>query len=269
MSQESPQTMVMEERACWSLRLFGGFDLTTFSGGEKVSIPGKRERVLLAYLAVAPKNRQARRKLATLLWGDATDQTATDNLRVCVWGLRKSLGDAEHRIIASEGEDIVLDASAFEIDTRSFWRLAGLLGLPELEQAAKLYNGPFLDGLGIQNEEFESWRREEARRFNDQAVAVMDRLMTELAQAGDVERAIAAGRRLLSLDPFHEVAVRKLMRLYDQSDRRSAAIQLYRTLADSLKAELAVQPRRVRCTRRSPEAMISQSHLWRVPEPIR
>src|SRR4029077_1862037 len=100
----------------WSLRLFGGFELSALPGGERVALPGKRERVLLAYLALTPNWRQPRRKLAALLWGDATDETLLDNLRASVWKRGKALSDTEHRIIASDGEDIVLDASAFDID---------------------------------------------------------------------------------------------------------------------------------------------------------
>src|SRR2546430_1437915 len=128
----------------WRLRLFGGFELCLLPGGKKVSVPGKRERVLLACLASGPNGCQGRRKLAALLWGDATDETALDNLRTCVWGLRKSLGDARHRIVASEGEDIVLDLASFEVDTVSFRRLATRPNAAELEQAAALYSGDFL-----------------------------------------------------------------------------------------------------------------------------
>ena len=117
----------VEGPARWSLRLFGGFELSALPGGERVALPGKRERVLLAYLALSPKGSQQRRKLATLLWGDASDETALDNLRTCVWALRKALGDTEHRVIASEGEDIVLDAAAFDIDALAFRRLAAAL----------------------------------------------------------------------------------------------------------------------------------------------
>src|ERR1700675_4783871 len=104
-----------EGPARWSLRLFGGFELNALPGGERVALPGKRERVLLAYLALSPKGSQQRRKLATLLWGDASDETALDNLRTCIWALRKAIGDTEHRVIVSDGEDIVLDAAAFDI----------------------------------------------------------------------------------------------------------------------------------------------------------
>src|SRR2546430_14094850 len=124
----------IEGPARWSLRLFSGFELGVRPGGERVALPGKRERVLLAYLALSPSCRQPRRKLTTLLWGDAADETTLDNLRACVWKLRKALGDTEHGLIASEGEDIVLDAKAFDVDVLAFRRLASQSGGSELEE---------------------------------------------------------------------------------------------------------------------------------------
>src|SRR5262245_8611029 len=50
-----------EGQARWSLRLFRDFQLSERSKGEKVVLPGKRERVLLAYLALSPNGRQPRR----------------------------------------------------------------------------------------------------------------------------------------------------------------------------------------------------------------
>jgi len=133
--------------AQWSLRLIGGFELTVFPSGHKVAMPGKRERALLTYLALSPKGRQPRRKLAAFLWGDATDETLLDNLRTCVWRLRKTLGDTEHRILASDEEEIVLDMAAFEIDVLAFRRLAAQSGRAEMEAAVKLCSGEFLAGL--------------------------------------------------------------------------------------------------------------------------
>jgi len=202
----------------------------------------KRERVLLAYLALSPKGREQRRKLTTLLWGDSADETTLENLRNCLYGLRKTLGDSDHRVIASDGEDIVLDAAAFEVDALAFRRLAAQPDRADLEVAAKLYAGGLLDGLDIESEEFESWRRSEATRCRDQAVDVLHRLMTQLSDAVETERAIETGERILRLDPLHESAVRRLMRLHAGSGRRSAAIQLYRTLSDALKTELDAQP---------------------------
>lgn len=67
---------VSRRSARWSVRLSGGFELIELSGGGKVELTGKRDRVLIAYLALSPKGSQPRRKLATLPWGDASDETA-------------------------------------------------------------------------------------------------------------------------------------------------------------------------------------------------
>lgn len=231
-----------ESAARWALRVLGGFELTELATGQRLTGLGKRERVLLAYLAVAPNCRENRRKLATLLWGDASDETALDNLRTCVWGLRKALGDTAHRIVASEGECIVLDSIVFEVDALNFRRSAAATDAAELRAAVELYGGEFLDGLGIENEEFESWRRSTANSLRDSAVDAAGRLLKHLFETGDIEGAIRSGLRLLQIDPLNELAARHLMRLYARSGRRSAAIQVYRTLADSLKAELDARP---------------------------
>ena len=226
----------------WSLRLFGGFELGRHPGDHKVALPGKRERALLAYLALSPKGRQPRRKLAALLWGDATDQTLLDNLRTCVWRLRKALGDSEHRILASDEEDIVLDLGAFDIDVLTFRDLAARTGRAELEAAAKLNHGELLEGLELDSEEFESWRRMERSRHLDQAIDLLGRLMKQSIECGKTEYAIETGTQILRLDPLHEATARHMMQLYAESGRRGAAIQLYRTLAAALHRDVDTRP---------------------------
>jgi adenylate cyclase len=228
--------------ARWSLRLFGGFELNTLPGGKPVDLPGKRERILLAYLALSPNCSQPRRKLVTLLWGDSAGEAAPDNLRTCLWRLRKSLGDSKHRAIVSDGDSITLDATAFDVDALRFDQLAAQNGRAELEATANLYTGELLDGLGIESEEFESWRREEAGRFKDQAINVLTRLMNRLAEGGAADEAIAAGQKALRVDPLHEPTVRCLMQLYARSGQRRSAVQLYRAVSDALRAELDVEP---------------------------
>jgi DNA-binding SARP family transcriptional activator len=92
----------VEACARWSLRVLGGVELGALPNGERVALSGKRERVLLAYLALSPSGRQPRRKLAALLWGDGTDETTLNNLRTCGWGVRKAFspGSAGRRVKA-------------------------------------------------------------------------------------------------------------------------------------------------------------------------
>ncbi len=226
----------------WSLRLFGGFELRTFPAGERVVLPGKRERLLLAYLALTRNGRQTRSKLALLLWGNGADETTADNLRTCLWSLRKVLGDTEHRVLASNGEDIVLDASCFDVDALVFQRHSKEANRSSLEAAAKLCTGDLLDGIEIDSEDFEDWRRLEATRYKEQAASVWLRLMAAFSEAGETERAIEAGVSLLRLDPLHEAAVRRLMGLYRAIGRRGAALEVYRAFADSLRKELDAEP---------------------------
>jgi TolB-like protein/DNA-binding SARP family transcriptional activator len=228
--------------ARWSLCLFGGFELRTLPDGERVAVPGKRERVLLAYLALSPNARRSRSKLATLLWGDGADDTALEKLRTCLWSLRKALGDSEHRVLVSDGEHVVLDAARFDVDVLSFQRHASLPDSAALEAAAGLYGGKLLDGLDIDAEDFEEWRRLEAGRYEDRAADVLLRLMAARSEAGETERAIEAGVRLLRLEPLHEAAVRRLMRLYRDAGRRGAAIDVYRALAATLRTDLDAEP---------------------------
>jgi TolB-like protein/DNA-binding SARP family transcriptional activator len=238
----SDQRKGNEGQARWSLRLLGDFNLSLLPTGENVPLPGKRERVLLAYLALSLHSRHARRKLVTLLWGDDADESAFENLRTCIFNLRKALGPNGHRIILSEGRDIVLDGASFDVDVLGFRGLAAQTGRAELEAAAKLYSGDFLAGLSIHSEEFESWRRAEATLCRDQAIDSLTRLMMQFAESGETEGAIAAGSRILRLEPFDETAVRRLMKLYAESNRRGAAIQVYQTLANTLRGELGADP---------------------------
>jgi DNA-binding SARP family transcriptional activator/TolB-like protein len=239
-SETSIEIMPLQGR--YSLQLLGGFELLALPGGAKPVLPGKRERALLAYLALSPKGRQPRRKLAALLWGDAADETLLDNLRTCVWRLRKALGHGAHRLLASDEDDIVLDLAAFDIDVLTFRRLAGGAGRADLVSAARLLGGDLLGGLELDSEEFESWRRMEGLRHLDQAVDVLSRLMRLYADSGEAERAIDAGAKILRLDPLHEATARHMMKLYAANGRRGAALQLYQALAEALKRDVNAQP---------------------------
>lgn len=226
--------------ARWSLRLLGGFELRVLPGGERVALPGRRERVLLAYLALSPHTRRPRSKLTAVLWGDEAD--AGDSLRTCLWSLRKALGDIEHRVLASDREDIVLDATCFDVDALAFQALASRSDLAGLEAAAGRYAGSLLDGLDIHAEEFEEWRRLESSRYEHRAGDVLARLMAAQSEAGATERAIETGVRLLGLDPLNETAARRLMRLYSDGEQRGAAVGVYRALEQTLRTELATEP---------------------------
>lgn len=210
--------------------------------GEPVIIAGRRERVLLAYLALAPDLKESRRNLIGLLWGDKADNTTLDNLRTCLWSLRKALGDQEHQLVLSEREWIRLDGDLLEVDLWRFNRLVEDGTVDALEEAADTMSGELLEGLDLDSEEFADWIRDERLRFSDLLVDALTRLMRAHERAGDIDSALAAGQRILRKDPFNEVALRAIMGLYAASGRRNLALQTYRGFADNLQQELGVEP---------------------------
>jgi DNA-binding SARP family transcriptional activator len=70
----------MEPLSRLRFKLLGGFEIRQLEG-PAVSIPGKKTRALLAYLALTPHRTHGREKLADLLWSDRGDKQARDSLR--------------------------------------------------------------------------------------------------------------------------------------------------------------------------------------------
>src|SRR5262245_33740824 len=63
--------------AC-KLTLLGGFALESGDGG-KLTLPTRKDRLLLAYLALSAGKLQTRDRLAGLLWGDRAEAQARDS----------------------------------------------------------------------------------------------------------------------------------------------------------------------------------------------
>jgi len=123
--------------------------------------------VLLAYLALSPKGSQQRRKLATCCGAMRPTRRARQFAHLCL-GLAQSAWRYRAWGHCSDGEDIALGRRAFDTDAVDFRLLAAQSGRTELEEAAKSLLGELLDGLAIENDEFESWRRTETTRYRDQ-----------------------------------------------------------------------------------------------------
>ena len=121
-------------------------------------------------------------------------------------------------------------------------QFAAQSGGSSLEEAAALCTGEFLDGLVIDSEEFESWRRAESMRFRDEVIDVLTRLMMHLGDRGEAKSAIEIGNRILRIEPLHDAVVRRLMQLYGGSGRRGAAVDVYRAHDHALRTELNAKP---------------------------
>ncbi len=224
-----------------TLQLFGGLCAYRESGADAAAA-GRKASALLAYLALNPKQRCTRDRLATLLWSDRGEEQARHSLRQALLSLRKVLDDESASILVSDGDRLTLDPEAIAVDVQAFERLAASQTRAALEQAGVLYVGDFLDGIDVRSEGFEEWLAAERTRLRDLAADVLLRLTQIYMDGGEWDAALEAAQRLLALDPSREEGHRILMRLYDRTGRRSLALRQYRICEDSLKRELDAAP---------------------------
>ena len=216
-----------------SLKLLGEFAVHDGSGAA-LSLPTRKTRALLGYLAVHADRPQQRDRLMVLLWSSFGEKQARHNLSQTLLSIRKLGNEAGITLLDGDGERVVLRGEAIDIDLARFRALLD----EEPAQAAALYDGPFLDGLAIPDPSFEDWLVTARAELHGLACDALARA----ADAGDAANAIEFMRRLIALDPLREDAHRRLMgRLHDTGDR-AAALRQYQTCADILKKELQVEP---------------------------
>jgi DNA-binding SARP family transcriptional activator len=224
-----------------SLTLLGGFQ-AELGAARAVSLPSRKARALLAYLALTPGQAHPRDKLAALLWGDSSDERARHSLRQALVNIRDGLRHAAPKALIEDSDSVALNPEVSDVDADTFRRLATIGTATALEGAARLYRGDLLEGLDVGESSFEDWLLTERERLREVALEVSAKLLAHHSEAGAVDAAIDAGVRLLGLDPAQEPVHRSLMRLYVRKGRRGAALRQYQMCVSALERELGVEP---------------------------
>lgn len=224
-----------------TLRLFGEFHLSSDDGADPTAL-GRRERALLAFLALSPNPRESREQLAALLWSNRGDEQARHSLAQCTAALRKALGDSQKSIVMSEPASLAIDPDVFDIDVLGFAELFDQDTAESLQAAVDLYAGDLLPGLELRSEGFDAWLESERNRFRAMAIDAHFRLASRHAAAADWQGVIDAAGRALAMDDLREDAHRLLMQAYARSGQRALAVQQYKSLVTLLDRELQVGP---------------------------
>jgi TolB-like protein/DNA-binding winged helix-turn-helix (wHTH) protein len=222
--------------AACSLTVLGGFGLRS-PDGRDLALSTRKDRLLLAYLALNAGRPLARDRLAGLLWGDRGETQARDSLRQSLAAIRQAFRQVALDPIASERDSVTFNSTGIEIDAIVFERTAAEAGT-RLEAAA-LYRGALLDSIDGQTSEFEAWLGPERERLASIAVRLVEQIADSAAPS---ELATCLARQLLARDPLCEPAYRALMRLHAASGERAAALKLYTTCREVLKKELNATP---------------------------
>jgi LuxR family maltose regulon positive regulatory protein len=234
LGRERPEALA---RHPLTIRTLGGLDVQTPSGS--VTSWSKRNRSLLGVLLSAPTGWIGRDELVEILWPETDVFRGLNNLKVAISRLRKALGRAD--LIRVEGirvvlavDDVARDDKVFEIQAREALRS---LSLDAIASAIALYTGDFLPEAVY--DDWSQYRRE-------QLLELHRRLLVSGAErarlVGDPVRAVEWLRWVIARDPLDEPTTRSLMVLLAESDRRADALRLYRSHAESMHAEFAMDP---------------------------
>ncbi len=222
------------------LVLLGGFQ--AFAGDQEIEIPGRKERALLALLAVSVGRAQARDKLAGLLWSDRADKQARDSLKQAVFKLRRSLDGVQPSPLRTDRDALSLEQAVVAVDVAEFEKLIRDGTTESLARATALYRGDFLDNLDLRDAVFDEWLATERQRLRGLASGALGKLLDRYRADAAHEAAASIARRLLALDPLHEAAHRALMEIHVAHGQAAMALKQYQVCRETLHRELGVTP---------------------------
>jgi DNA-binding SARP family transcriptional activator len=232
------------------IRLLGSFQVI-YGEIHLAGFESNKVRALLAYLAVEMHRPHPRRKLSALLWPEFPETTALSNLRYALSDLRKVIRDhsAHPPYLEISSQEIKFNVNSSSlVDVSAFERKCTLtrqnpLDFQNLNQAAELYRGSFLEGFSIpESIAFEEWLVLKREHFDRLAYQVFHRLAGDYELAGDYQQAISFAERQLELDPWREEAHRQIMRCLYFIGQRSAALAQYDACRRALASELQLEP---------------------------
>lgn len=243
------------------LTCFGDFQVTLVDA-PLISFQTDKMRALLIYLALEAQPHQ-RTALTDFLWPGYTSTSARNSFRQYLHQLRQLLCDAEaeangrppyllitrQTVQLNPNSPIVVDAVIFrdllaQCAIHPHAHLATCQPcLARLRQAVDLYQGNFLAGFTVADSEpFDEWRRLRQEQFHIQTLDALTYLADAAEAAADDERALQDARQQLALEPWLEVAHRRIMRLLARRGQRAAALAQYQQCRQVLAEELGAEP---------------------------
>jgi PAS domain S-box-containing protein len=223
------------------VKTFGSLRFEDRSGRE-LRAPTRKTAALAAYLAMRPDKRVAREAIACLLWGDKKDTHARHSLSQAISDVRHAFGE---QLIRVDSQFVWSPGQAADVDALRIADLArGRCVTEGLEAVESLYDGDFLQGFDLGQEDFDCWVLAERERLRHLAHRLMTDLLAIRVRASQFNAALGTAQKILSIEPFDETAHRAIMRCYAQQGFPRRAIEHFKALEVDIRRELDVDPDR-------------------------
>jgi WD40 repeat protein/DNA-binding SARP family transcriptional activator len=206
---------------------------------------GRRDRVVLAVLAVRPGEVVGAERLADALWGETLPASWPKVVQGCIVRLRKGLGPAMIETVphgyrlALPGEEV--DATRFE---RLLARGRELLSVGESDRAAYVLGEALALWRGPALVELEDWDpgRVEARRLDELRVDAEELHLEAALRAGRHRDVLGAARGMVEQAPLRERRWALLALAQYQSGQQGEALRSLGEARRVLARELGLDP---------------------------
>jgi TolB-like protein/DNA-binding SARP family transcriptional activator/tetratricopeptide (TPR) repeat protein len=224
-SEGRPAVPRFELRTLGTLRVAGVGDATVIGDhGHQ-----RRRLAVLAVLAAAGDRGRSRDQLLGLFWPDVDQSRARHSLEQLLYAIRTSIG-ADVFIGVNP---LRLNAAVIRSDIDEFH---AALERGEVERAAGLYGGRFLDGFYLtDSSEFEQWMEAERGRIERKYIDALERLARDSDDRKDYARSVTWRRKLTEADPLSSKHAIGLIRALANAGDTSAALQF----AEKYEADVA------------------------------
>lgn len=218
-------------------RLVGAFSVTD-AYGNTCTLPGRKDRAVLAFLAAHPDRPIARDRLVELIWPVSAEGTGRASLRQSLSMIRKAL--AHEGLFSVDRDTVTLNAASIRRDVDRI-ETGDFVGR-ETEVAPMANGEMFLDDLNGVSPEYDTWRATKQSQLSGLVAAFLITQSEGAEAAQDHQQSVSFLSQLVSLDPLNENAFRRLMQALILAGQPNAAVQRYRRFEALLDRELGIRP---------------------------
>ncbi len=216
--------------------------------GRALPLGGRKQRAVLAVLALSPNRTLSTERIVDELWGEDVPETAVKMVQIYVSQLRKVLpGD----VLRTRAPGYVLEVEPDRIDLVRFERLLAqgrdALAAGDAESAARRFRESLALWRGPAFAEFaaEPFGQAEAARLEELHLsAVEERIEAELALGRHVDL-VGELEAQVARHPLRERLRRQHMLALYRSGRQADALAAYQEARETLSERLGIEPSQV------------------------
>ncbi len=224
------QGVQLRQMSLVEVKLLGPLELVV--DGRPVAVRRKKQRALLALLALRAGEVVSTDGLVSELWGEAPPKAAVGSLQNLVSELRRLIG-AE--LLVTRPPGYVLELDPQHVDAHKFERAAR--EGTGLREALALWRGPALADLA-----YEPFAQSEVARLEELRAVAREELFDAELESGEHALLVPELEAFVAEHPLRERPRRQLMLALYRSGRQADALEAYRQTRSTLVEELGLEP---------------------------